>query len=987
MAYNHSEIQWKSVVTDHFIINYYDKTEPAVYATWKIAEECYDNIADLFAYTPKRKITISLADHDDYSNGWADPSMANIMIWVIDSRFDLRGNTTWLRNVINHELTHIISLENDKALQVVHMSVNLGYSTPTENISLTEPFARTTAYPMWFIEGIAQLGTAINGNDCWDSRRDMLLRTAVLSDKLLTLEEMSHFNHDSRGNESVYNQGFSFLRYIAEIVGMDVVLKIFRDGASTRINFPTYFREISGNSLDEMYDRWKKNLKKNYLLQVATDSSVQVTYNRGFYNLEPHFSNDGKWWGWFSSGRDDGNRSDLIISLKGSTKKEFKIPYAHTSWCFSSDSRFVYFIKSRDPDKYGSYFNDLYKLDLKNGRIIKLTDKSRIYEIASSPVNNQLAAVLFNNGAFSLQLFDENSKKFKKIDKGNAGEPFIDIAWSPVDSSKLVVSRVVDGRSRMYIYTLNDTQVVPLSFEKGQEESPFWAKDGRIYFSADYTGIFTIYSCNPDKSDLKRHCNVTGGAFSPVVDGTDSLCFVGFESTGFSIARKVLAGESVELTEHGQCSFKPLPVPSGKITIKPRKYEPRYGRSRWGLDLFGLFNNSKELFSGKFNSDFDSLQYIAGASLYSFRTDPLMKKGRSVGVFAGVEGLKTDAPLDTGRYSQNLLLLNGSYKLQKNTFEEKSISKNHEKEISNISRRFYAQSATVSSGKANDTATDASYNVFVIQPQLSVYNSENLYTYGLDCNVSLVNVVYPRDITGSVYMERQFTRTLSGRLGGNLQIFPYLKTVAGTIPLNLMWSDMGYYNKDIGYNLNGYKQALLSTGVEFLPQATNPTKDSGAVISDYFADISLFKGIPLGKHSTLQAFLNGRYTSYSQKVYTAMFDDNCSEIFQGSFTLNAVFPIARNINRGSTYYFDAFYGEIGYTLLTVVNDRYFTEDNRFSDFIQAPYITDNGIAAQIVSAKLTLGHYKSYMFFRTFSFTYNFELLRNYHTFTLNADL
>ena len=47
-AFNHPEIEWKSVSTANFVINYYDKTEPAVYATWKIAEESFEVVSALF---------------------------------------------------------------------------------------------------------------------------------------------------------------------------------------------------------------------------------------------------------------------------------------------------------------------------------------------------------------------------------------------------------------------------------------------------------------------------------------------------------------------------------------------------------------------------------------------------------------------------------------------------------------------------------------------------------------------------------------------------------------------------------------------------------------------------------------------------------------------------------------------------------------------------------------------------------------------------
>jgi len=44
----------------------------------------------------------------------------------------------------------------------------------------------------------------------------MLLKDAIMSGKQLTLDEMGHFNHNDIGNEMVYNQGFSFIKFIEQ---------------------------------------------------------------------------------------------------------------------------------------------------------------------------------------------------------------------------------------------------------------------------------------------------------------------------------------------------------------------------------------------------------------------------------------------------------------------------------------------------------------------------------------------------------------------------------------------------------------------------------------------------------------------------------------------------------------------------------------------------------------------------------------------------
>ncbi len=242
-GYNHPEIKWRTVTTEHFSINYYDKTEPALYASWKVAEETFAALAPFFDYKLRTRIELSLADYDDYSNGWADYTSGAIMIWIPDAQMEFRTNTTWLRNVISHEITHILSLEstNNRRSTMIDMAIDLNLQGPCESLTLQEIAAKITPWPNWFVEGISQLGAERLGHDCWDARREMLLRTAVMARRQLSLDEMGVFSHDSRGNEQVYNQGYSFVKFLVNRCGLDRITAILRNGASERVDFRTEF--------------------------------------------------------------------------------------------------------------------------------------------------------------------------------------------------------------------------------------------------------------------------------------------------------------------------------------------------------------------------------------------------------------------------------------------------------------------------------------------------------------------------------------------------------------------------------------------------------------------------------------------------------------------------------------------------------------------------------------------------------------------------
>lgn len=213
-SYNHPELDWKTVTSKNFSIIYNESTEPALYACWKIAEEAYNKYVRVYKYPEGQKINLILADEDDYSNGLASWTDNTIKIWIPDSRFDLRDMSVWLRDVIYHEVAHIMSMEKNPNMQMLYWVMGGGYYSQDLNVEYMEPIAKFAFMPLWFSEGTAQLRSDELGGDCRDSRREMVLRDAAINKRLLTLDEMGHFTHDMIGNELVYNQGYSFTKYL-----------------------------------------------------------------------------------------------------------------------------------------------------------------------------------------------------------------------------------------------------------------------------------------------------------------------------------------------------------------------------------------------------------------------------------------------------------------------------------------------------------------------------------------------------------------------------------------------------------------------------------------------------------------------------------------------------------------------------------------------------------------------------------------------------
>ena len=69
--FNHSELNWHTFETDHFIIHYHDETERSAREAANIAENIYFKVTSYYEFEPYSKTHIIIKDVNDYANGAA----------------------------------------------------------------------------------------------------------------------------------------------------------------------------------------------------------------------------------------------------------------------------------------------------------------------------------------------------------------------------------------------------------------------------------------------------------------------------------------------------------------------------------------------------------------------------------------------------------------------------------------------------------------------------------------------------------------------------------------------------------------------------------------------------------------------------------------------------------------------------------------------------------------------------------------------------
>lgn len=380
-AQNHPELDWQVVETEHFRILYHQGLEGAAARTAQIAEAAYDPITKLYGYHPDDRVRIVLKDYDDYANGAAFFYHDTIEIWTtaLDHDFDLRGTSDWLRNVITHEFTHIISLGTARkgsqrvpAFYLQYFGYQREENRPDILIGYPDAIASypvmSTVVPMWLAEGAAQYMAEGAHQDRWDANRDMVLRAQVLSGEQLPFDQMGIFGKHGFGNEYVYDHGYGLVRYIAETYGEQKIAELYRAASAWRsLEIDGAFNKVLGKSVDELYDEWVVSMRAGYEAQVASLGELnegELVSDLGFSNMRPQLSPDGKKLAYLSTReRQYGPHMLVVRDLETEEDKVVAFPVAASTVDWSADGQKLLFSRIDRADKYGSRQADIYEYD------------------------------------------------------------------------------------------------------------------------------------------------------------------------------------------------------------------------------------------------------------------------------------------------------------------------------------------------------------------------------------------------------------------------------------------------------------------------------------------------------------------------------------------------------------------------------------------------------------------------------------------------
>lgn len=625
--YSAPEKDWHTITTKHFFVHYHEGTERTARVVAKIAEDIYGPVTSLYDHEPDSRVSFIIKDISDYSNGAAYFFNNKIEIWASPLDFELRGTHNWLRNVIAHEFTHIIQIQS---------AMKFGRSIPAftfqwfgyekerrkdvlygfPNLLVSYPFPGVIV-PPWFAEGTAQFQRGLLGYEHWDAHRDMILRSYVLSDSMLSWGEMSAFGKTSLGNESVYNAGYNLTRYIAQKYGEDKLAAITREMSKPFIfTVDAAIDNVLGMSGKELYDQWAAHLREEYAMRIAPVLARRVEgdiiADVGFGNVHPEYSPDGTTLAYVSNKTSDYfGQSSIYLRDLATGEETLVAPGVRSTIGWSPDGRKLVYAKYNDPSVYGHLYYDLYTYDLDSKEEQPLTRGLRALNPAWSPDGKSIAFVYTSDGTINLGLIDADGGSFRALTAYSQGEQVFTPKWAP-DGSWIVFG--YSGRTKRQVARVRPDGTgfeVMIAHLLHDCRDPRITDDGKaVLYASDRSGIFNIYRHEFEGNNADSQLtNVLGGAFMPDIDANGDLVYAAYTAGGYKIAR--LRGA------------QPLQLQGADYLPSKMYSSPIASAGEWDWDALNAFDDKQapEYKASFYERLFQSMMYFPTLRIDEFNPD------------------------------------------------------------------------------------------------------------------------------------------------------------------------------------------------------------------------------------------------------------------------------------------------------------------------------------------------------------------------------
>lgn len=544
-------LDYHTITTPHFFVHYHDGLEDFAEKVAVAAEEAHIILSPLLDWVPAERTHVYCNDKVDTANGSATVfgrNHINVFAMAPEADSVLGFSDDWIRVLVFHEYVHILHLDTIRGLP------------PLVNMLVGQQWAPNNTLPRWYTEGLATFyeSARTRGGRVKGALFRTYIRTDILDDKFFDLGATSNFPIIWPGGSLAYIYGSFFLDYVTRQHGEEYV-RGFNHRYGTRVipwGINTISKDLSGQTMEELYAEWHAfeagRAFGDRAAVIATGATPveRVTSGRGGTSGWP-INRPGTNETWFYH-FDHYEASTYSSTFAGRPpERRVEVESGASKAAFTPDGETLIYSQSRI--LRGTYrYLDLYAYHLPTGGVRRLTHGERAREPAVSPDGRRIAYVRNRSGTMELVIrpYPHVSGPERVLVSGLPREGDETTRWQQIsmpafspDGTKIAFSywRQRDGKRDIWSYDLEAEPALALrrlTNDVAYDVDPHWADDGLIYFSSDRTGIFNVFSLDPDDGDVRQLSNVVTGLFQPRRSANGRWIYATqYTSLGFEIAR------------------------------------------------------------------------------------------------------------------------------------------------------------------------------------------------------------------------------------------------------------------------------------------------------------------------------------------------------------------------------------------------------------------------------------------------------------------
>lgn len=520
------EFKWAILKSPHFDVYFYPEEEALARRSAAIAEKALAHNSKVLDYYSKARQPFFLfQNHLDFQQTNISAEVIGPGTGGFTEAFKNRmvlpttQSDKWLDVVITHELAHAIQF-------------NVLYGEGQRSFQVFKNYV----IPLWVMEGMAEY-CAQN----WDSYADMVMRDAVLNERLPDLDQLDGFSHLDEVYVA-YKGGQTAIQFLADTYGPSTVAKLLKK-YKAQISTGQILKELTGRPASAFNREWKSSLRQKYWLQAqgkksAADYGQALTWE----DSENLTTNNGVAWSpdslqlayvstvsqreevWVMDA--DGKRPRLLL---GGPFEElgrsggYGVPGSRLSW--SPDGKSLALVAVRDGGKR------LLVADVESGDLQDL--KLPYREVAApafSPDGKQIAFSAAQGGVSQIYTVELGTRKVTQLTHESGTSLVTDPAWSP-DGKLLAFSAEEERRNQVFVIQADGQGRRKVSQPTWDSLMPTFSPDGKtLFYTTEDGGGYNLAKVGVDGQGYERLTNLVSGAFQPRVSPNGrSLAFVAYE--------------------------------------------------------------------------------------------------------------------------------------------------------------------------------------------------------------------------------------------------------------------------------------------------------------------------------------------------------------------------------------------------------------------------------------------------------------------------